>query len=265
MQKRHTNRELYFKEQGQTTQKYVIPFIQEIININKKTSVMEIGCGEAGGLKPFLEMDCKRIVGIDISRSKIDNAKKFLSTNKKKSNIELLCADIFDINDIGTFDIIIARDIIEHIYDKEQLLQNTKHFLKPQGKFFLAFPPWFSPFGGHQQMLENKFVSKLPYIHIIPTFMYKFILKLFKENDTKIKNLMELKKTGLTIEWFEKILNKTNYTINKKVLYFINPHYETKFGLKPRKQLKLISSIPYLRNFFITTVFCIISKNDNQR
>jgi hypothetical protein len=42
------------------------------------------------------------------------------------------------------------------------------------------------------------------------------------------------------------------------VYYFINPNYKFKFNLNPREQSKLISSIPFLRDFLTTTVYYLI-------
>ncbi len=260
MQERHSNRQKYFKEQGITTKKYVIPFIEEVKKINKDTSVLEIGCGEGGNLAPFLEIGCHRIVGIDMSKVKIENARNFFKNNYKTDNISFVCNDIYNISveDIGKFDVIIMRDVLEHIHGQEKFMNFVKKFMKPDSKFFLGFPPWHNPFGGHQQVCKSKFLSKLPYFHILPVFMYKSILKLFGETDLMIKDLLEIKETGITIERFEKII-KNNYTKNKRILYFINPNYEVKFGLKPRVAWKLISAVPYIRNFFITTNYYVIS------
>ena len=53
---------------------------------------------------------------------------------------------------------------------------------------------------------------------------------------------------------------------DKRTFYLVNPNYEAKFGLKPRTQSRLISSIPYLRNFLITTNYYLISQGaDRQR
>lgn len=53
MQERHSNRERYFKEQHLVTEKYVIPYINQVFQIDSTMTVAEIGCGEAGNLKPF--------------------------------------------------------------------------------------------------------------------------------------------------------------------------------------------------------------------
>lgn len=258
MQERHRSKLQYFEEQALTTQKYVIPYMSELISINEETTVLEIGCGEAGNLKPFLELGCKA-TGIDISCGRIDLAKQFYETYDKRENLELICSDIYLVNPTKKFDIIIMRDVIEHIPNQEKFMGFVKQFLKPDGKFFLGFPPWQNPFGGHQQICKNKFLSKIPYFHLFPKSTYTFILKMFGESERTINGLMEIKDTGISIERFERILKRENYTVQKRTYFFINPNYETKFGLKPRKQLGMVASIPWLRNFFTTAMYYVIS------
>ncbi len=262
MDERHTNRELYFKEQGTTVSKYVLPFIEEVKEINENTSILEIGCGEGGNLVPFLERGCKRIVGIDMAANKIANAKEYFSHQEHHENITFIADDIYNIDpeELGQFDIIITRDVLEHIHGQEKFMHFVKRFMKPDGKFFLGFPPWHNPFGGHQQMCKSKFLSRLPYFHILPKFMYRGILKAFGESEATLDVLLEIKDTAITIERFERILRKEKYKKDKRVFYFINPNYEVKFGMKPKVSWKFISAIPYLRNFLITTNYYVISK-----
>ena len=99
MQARHSDRKKYFNEQALTTRKYVIPYLQDLIEINENTSVLEIGCGEAGNLVPFLDMGCKRVVGIDISEGRIENGKLYHSDHPNYKNLELIAEDIYDILD----------------------------------------------------------------------------------------------------------------------------------------------------------------------
>ncbi len=259
MQERHTNREKYFEEQVHTTEKYVIPFIHEIFLFNESKSILEIGCGEGGNLKPFLDLGSK-VTGIDLSEGKIENAKQFFKNHPQKENLTLIAEDIYTTQSLGQFDLIIMRDVIEHIHDQEKFMSYVTKFLKPDGKFFLAFPPWYNPFGGHQQICKNKILSALPYYHILPRSFYTGILKMFGESSGTIESLLEIKETGITIERFQKILSQNNYKIEKRSFYFINPNYEIKFGLKPRKQIQLISSLFGLRNFLTTSCYYLISK-----
>ncbi len=261
MQERHSNRKRYFDEQGLTTAKFVIPYLLDLITITPETSVLEIGCGEAGNLKPFLDMGCKRVVGIDISEGKINNGKKFFSDHPNIANLELIAENIYDTVSPEEFDIIISRDVIEHIPNQELFMARCRDFLKPNGIYFIGFPPWYNPFGGHQQMLKHKIFSKLPYFHIIPRPLYTSILKLIGTSENSIKAALEIYDTRITIEKLNSILKKNNYTVLKKTDWLFNPNYETKFGIKPRKQLAIVSAIPFFRNFLTTASYYVVRAN----
>jgi hypothetical protein len=47
--------------------------------------------------------------------------------------------------------------------------------------------------------------------------------------------------------------------IVEEELFFINPNYEVKFKLKPRRLWKALN-IPYLRDFYTTTGYFILKK-----
>ena len=85
MQERHKNRKLYFDEQSYTTAKYVIPYISKFKKIDSNTKVLEIGCGEGGNLKPFVDMGCQ-CVGIDLNEQQIRNAEMYFTDNKQLTN-----------------------------------------------------------------------------------------------------------------------------------------------------------------------------------
>lgn len=261
MQDRHINRDKYFFEQNFTTKNYVLPFIADIITVDKGTSVLEVGCGEGGNLVPFINAGCQRVVGVDISEQKITNAQQYLNRYSSGNAIELIHDDIYNLTPsvIGQFDIIFARDVLEHIHDQNRFLRIIKQFLKPNGKLFLGFPSWQNPFGGHQQICESRVLSKLPFFHLLPRLLYSWILKLFGESDQKVGCLLEIKETGISIERFERIATKELYKIEKRDLYFINPNYQIKFGLKPRKASKLIVALPFVRNFILTSNYYLLS------
>jgi len=259
MQKRHKNRKQYFQEQAYTTEKYVIPFINDHFKVEKGTDILEIGCGEGGNLLPFLEIGCN-VVGVDLSKPQLDNAAVYFEDHSNNSNLKLICKDIYDIKDeIGKFDVIIMRDVIEHIPNQERFMGYVKKFLKPNGVFFLGFPPWQMPFGGHQQTLKS-FLSKTPYFHLLPNPLYKGLMSKMKESEKVIEGKMFIKETGISIERFKRIVKDEQYNVLKEVHYLINPNYEIKFKLKPTKQLPVVDKIPYIRNFITTCCYFLLSK-----
>ncbi|MEO0339112.1 MAG: class I SAM-dependent methyltransferase, partial [Bacteroidota bacterium] len=105
MQERHKNREQYYKEQGITTAKYLIPYVERYIPITSESRILEVGCGFAGNLSPFIERGCE-VVGIDLGEHLIELGKKFLAKNYPDANATLVCSDIYDTDaaTFGTFD-----------------------------------------------------------------------------------------------------------------------------------------------------------------
>lgn len=259
MQARHQNRLQYFKEQGVTTEKHVLPYIREKKEINHLSNVLEIGCGEGGNMKPFLDLGCK-VTGIDINESRLKLAAEFYEEHPNRDQLTLIFKNIYDCTreELGSFDIILLRDVIEHIPDQDRFLSFVKNFIKEDGVIFFGFPPWHMPYGGHQQVLQSKVLSKLPYTHLLPNPLYVGLMKSFGIPKKSIESRLEIKETGITIERMERILLQEGYKILKKDLFLINPNYETKFGLKKRKQNTLIGAIPYVRNFFTTCAYYLV-------
>lgn len=261
MQERHINRKKYFEEQEFTTQKYVIPFITPFLKITDQISVLEIGCGEGGNLKPFLDFGCK-CMGIDLNSQQIQNAKHYYEAHPNLSKLDLISEDIYNMEHLNDqFDLIMLRDVIEHIPDQERFMHFVKRFLKKDGVLFFGFPPWYNPFGGHQQVLQG-IPSKLPYYHILPKPLYLGVLNLFGYKKNELQELLEIHDTGISIERFEKILKKEQYKVLSKTDFLFNPNYEVKFGIKPKKVVFPFYKIPFFRNFYTTAVYYVIMKNE---
>jgi SAM-dependent methyltransferase len=254
----HADRKRYFDIQVLNAEKYVIPFIEERFEVKAGMRVLEIGCGEGGVLKAFINKGCEG-VGVELDAPRIDDARKFLPEDIAAGRLRFVVKDIYEVDverDFnGLFDIIVLKDVIEHIHDQAKLIRWMKNFLKPGGIVFFGFPPWYMPFGGHQQMCRSK-ISRLPYIHLLPRSIYRWILKKKKE---PVDAMMEVRDTGISIERFEKICKKQGYATVHARHYLLNPIYEWKFGWKPRRQSIIIKAIPFVRNFFTTCVYYIIT------
>ena len=258
MQKRHTDRLQYFSELAHTSRKYFIPYIKNYIDIDRPLSILEVGCGDGGNLLPFAR-EGHKVIGVDISSNRINGAKAFFEKEGVKA--DFVCADILDCEDFdGRFDLVICHDVVEHIRDKREILNKMDGFIKPSGIIFIAFPAWQMPFGGHQQICYGRWLSRLPFIHLLPRRLYRKLLSLGGESEECINELMAIKSTGITVERFERLVAETSLEIVNRRLYLINPHYEVKFGLRPRSLPAFISNFPYIRNILSTSCFYILRR-----
>jgi SAM-dependent methyltransferase len=259
MQARHSDRERYFNEQVCTTSRYYIPYIRKFTGAISG-EIIEVGCGEGGNLFPFAQMGCK-VTGVDIDTTRIQQARAFFS--EKGQQGAFLATDIFQKAELQhRFSLIVVHDVIEHIEHKAHFLSGLKNLLSPGGIIFIAFPAWQMPFGGHQQTARGKIISHLPFIHLLPPTLYRAGMKICGENENTVQELLTIKKTKCSIELFQRIVRQTGYRIINRQLWFINPHYEVKFGFTPCKLHKVISAIPYLRNFLSTSCFYIIKPKE---
>ena len=259
----HRDKRKYFEINIANVEKYVMPFIEEAKPLKPGMRVLEIGCGEGGVLKPFLDKGLIA-VGVELDEARLVDARNYLAGEMAANKVKFVSRDIYK-TDIeaelgGRFDLIVLKDVIEHIYDQPKLLAFMQKMLLPGGMIFFGFPPWQMPYGGHQQILKNKWLSKIPYYHLLPMGVYKSIMKAAGEN---VKEMEEIKDTGISIERFEKISAAAGYDVANKKHFLVNPIYEYKFGLKPRQQFAIIKSLPWVRNFFTTCVYYLLKAKTN--
>ncbi len=254
----HKDKSRYFQMTYWVTEQHVIPFIGDAFKPGMK--VCEIGCGEAGVLKAFLDKGATGI-GIELMERRAALAKENLAKEISEGKAEIINKDIYDIDPIKDkdlkFDLIVLKDVIEHIPNQEKFIKKLHDLLLPGGRVFFGYPPWYMPFGGHQQICQSKFLSKLPWFHLLPMSIYISVLKLFNESDATIKDLREIKETGIAIERVHRIIADNDFKIKKQTYWLLNPIYVQKFKLKP---LKSLINIPLLKNFYVTAHYVLFER-----
>lgn len=246
--------------QVDNAEKNVIPFIEEKFALWEGMKVLEVGCAEGGVLKAFLKRGCKG-VGVELDEHRMTYAveynKDFIQSGQAQFIAKNIYDESFEIEFAEQFDLVILKDVIEHIYDQEKIMAQFKKFMKKGGCIFFGFPPFAMPFGGHQQIAQSKIFSKLPYTHLLPMSIFKLVMRIFNEPPAQF---IEIKETGISTSRFERIAQDEKYEFVNSRQFLFNPIYEYKFGLKPRVQFSLISSIPYLRDFVTTCAFYLLRK-----
>ena len=257
----HSSLEVRFEQQVNNAREYLLPFIEGVVEIKAGVRILEIGCGEGGVLRPFMEKGAQ-CVGVDLNTSRIKTAGEMLLPEVEKGLVDLRVKNVYD-EDFqeefaGAFDLIMLKDTIEHIPGQAQFIPYLRRFLKPNGHIFFGFPPWRMPFGGHQQICQGRFLSKLPYYHLLPAGLYKAILKAGGEPEKVINELLEIQECGISLGRFERIIKKSEMKVVHKRLYLFNPIYRYKFGLKPRVQASWVAALPWVRDFVTTAGWYVV-------
>lgn len=233
--------EKHFFEQKEFTEKYLFPYFQKYCPGFLNFKVLEVGCAEGGFLHVLLNHGM-HAVGLELASHRIALAKKL------DPRLTIYHGDITDPRVImrlkGPFDLVVMRDVIEHVEDREKAFENIVRLLKPGGFLYVSFPPKFSPFGGHHQN-GNSFLRYIPYLHLLPPFFLRLFGKIAKESPHIIEYAILNFQNGLTISQFETLCQKFGFRPIVKGLYLVRPIFQLRLGMKPLR----FPSIPILREF----------------
>ena len=244
-----------YQEQHWYGEHFLFDFIGDT-NVKGKR-ILEIGCAEAGLLK-FYQDRGAICSGLELSDIRYNNARLLNESNA----MHLFQADIcqpksYEIELQNKYDLIVIRDVIEHIEQKEIALKNIYDLLKPNGKLFVSFPPKYCAYAGHQQTIPAM-IGKLPYIHLLPNFLYKGYLGLIGCPDNKTDYLLSTKETRISIYRMKKLLKIIGFNIIKESNWFLRPAYSFRFGLPRLKNI--FSFVPILDEIFTNGVLYLLER-----
>jgi len=119
-----------------------IHMLIENSDIDNKSKVLEIGCGNGAITEYISDITGANITGVDISSLSIETA--IDRTKEKKDRLKFEAINISDLSfKENTFDSIIAIDSLFFINPFDDVVENLVKMLKPNGKMgvFYIYPP----------------------------------------------------------------------------------------------------------------------------
>lgn len=244
--------EKHYFEQIDFSNFYLIPYLEKHIPNFYKCRILEVGCAEGGFVKAIHDKGIL-IKGVELEQDRVDTSKA------KASELNIIQGDITDSKIADKlkdkYDLIVMRDVIEHIPDRDAAFKNLSYLLNDGGYLFITFPPRFSGFAGHQQNGKSAF-RYIPYLQLLPNILIKFLGKVFGESDKLINHVIENYNIGLSIRKFKQLYKKYSFEIAKKDLFLFRPIYKLRFGINPVR----VPEIPILKEFIIFGCECLLRK-----
>lgn len=233
----------FYKEQYWYAKEFLTKYLP--VKKYKGLNILEVGSAEGGALKYFYEQGAN-CYGVEISKGRNDFAIEYVNQKEIKFLEGDICNNTF-VKELPQMDLILIRDVIEHIPDKLTALKNLNKLLKGNGLVFLSYPPKYSPYAGHQQNVKKK-IGSLPFIHLLPKSIYTIFLKAAKLTKEKIAELLQTRRDMISIKKIENLFDKAGLEIEQKDYYFIRPCFEKRFGWKPKKTV--FNSLPLIKETF---------------
>ena len=119
---------------GESGEKLTRVFVELVKNLNGVRSICDLGCGN-GHITGRLAALGYQVTGVDASPSGIKIARHAYP------GVEFVEAMIDrDLKSVGSFDLVISSDVIEHLYRPSDLLEAATALLKPRGQILLGTP-----------------------------------------------------------------------------------------------------------------------------
>jgi 2-polyprenyl-3-methyl-5-hydroxy-6-metoxy-1,4-benzoquinol methylase len=196
----------YRHYQTELARRVLVPLLEENGVAVDGKRVLDLGCGVGGCAAAFAER-AAYCLGIDVGEFQWVGA----------ANLEFRRADALDPavaeSVRGGFDIVLLRDVIEHVGDKLLLLSHAAGALRGGGHALVSFPPYWSPYGAHQQSeLRPHRLRFLPYLHGHPA-------------------LAGIRRTRMTVAAFERVAREAGFRVLARRLYVARPSATLRYGI----------------------------------
>ncbi|MDD2573514.1 MAG: class I SAM-dependent methyltransferase [Bacillota bacterium] len=222
--------------------------------------VLDIGCGAGGKALYYASRSADVVYGIDTVEHYKEEAEGLARQKDLETRFRFVTGDAADMPfEDGFFDTIIMNDAMEHVDMPRQVLNECYRVLKPGGRVYINFPPYYHPYGAHLSDAIG-----IPWVHRI--FGQKTLIKCYKD---LVKDLPDGQRridfrigrteqgreyfsyiNGMTIDRFEELIRH----IPLKVGYY---------RLVPlRNPLGALAKNKTLREYFVKMVVCIMEKGD---
>ena len=234
--------------------------------------VLDLGCGHGGktvyyAISDHISTSPKLVVGVDIDFSFVREGLKFArfkgawSASFAQARAEALPFTS------RSFDFIFTHDVFEHVDNLEWTLKECYRLLKPDGRLFAVFPPYYHPLGAHLHY------TKLPCLHWFFSIelIYEVIQEQYGTNfRLQIINRRTLREglNGTTVREFNDILVRSPFKVHYRCLApFFSPASSIGKRIRPNllsrgfvALLQIFANSPLLQEYFAHRIVVVLQR-----
>jgi ubiquinone/menaquinone biosynthesis C-methylase UbiE len=236
----------------------------------KHQDVLDFGCGQGGLSILAAQAGAKSITGIDANEAQIAFAKDRLrNLNHLPVSPKVFKAKDFKTIDLpaASIDAVLCFDTLEHIMEYESIIREWHRVLRPGGRVFIWWVPWWNPYGPHIESLVP-----IPWAHVFfsDRVLVNTCARMYDRAEFKPR-LWDLDETGrkkpnkwltmkslpevnrLTIARFEKTYRQIGFKQERREIFGFG-------GSLAGRTTRVLTRIPLLRDFFCSCTVYLLRK-----
>lgn len=244
-------------EKGEDTIKYYLNHTS-VETMFKDKVVLDVGCGAGGKTLYYASEGPEKVYGIEIVDYYEEEANELAKNKGLLDKFQFVVGDASNIPfDDASFDTIIMNDAMEHVDEPLKVLNECYRVLKPGGRLYVNFPPYYHPYGAHLSDAIGFPWVQLFFSDTTLINVYKDLVKDLSDGEKRINFRISKDENGkeyfsylnkMTIKKFNNILSQTKY----KVEYY---HEEPL-----RSYFTPLAKIPKVKECFTRMVVSILEK-----
>lgn len=244
-------------EKGEETVKFYLERVSKEEMFLDKV-ILDIGCGAAGKTLYYASQGATKVYGIDVVPRYEAEANQLAADKGLADRFQFVLGDAAQLPfEENTFDTIIMNDAMEHVDQPLAVLKECHRVLRPKGRLYVNFPPYYHPFGAHLSDAIG-----FPWVHLF--FDEKTLIEVYKDQvkdlpdgEERIKFRIDVNDqgeeyfsyiNGMTVKWFNRLIKETDF----QLLYYRE--------VPLRSFFKPLAKLPLLRECFVKMVVGILEK-----
>ncbi|MCO6466690.1 MAG: class I SAM-dependent methyltransferase [Bradyrhizobiaceae bacterium] len=245
---KHPRTRRNFRMQYRLAVHTLIPWLEKLGVLPANPAVCEIGCGEGGVIDAFAQHGTSAALGTDIVGLLLEQISIPIA---KELNLPVdftahdVIGDAIPPEWDQRFDVVVLRDVIEHLDDQGAAMRSIRRILKPNGTILLTFPPYTSAFGGHQQLLGTT-LGNLPFVHLLPRSVFEQIIKKGDEvNQDEVRRLHAIR---ASVKGVKDAARRAGLEVLAERYFGLRPVFRWKYNLPiPTLELTAVRGFPLVK------------------
>ena len=248
----------YFEYQRAVAREAVLPWLRPRVRL-EGAAVADFGAHQGGLLDEVrASTGAASGLGVELNEAVVASS-PFVSDERFRLEVgDLTALD----PQAGPFDLLFLHDVLEHVVDVERVLAAAAARLTPGGRLFVAFPPYRSPFGGHQHLAAG-WARAAPYLHYLPGRAFFRLARPganeYMSSADSLSDLVSVRRTRLTLGRAEHAFGAAGLRVVARRLFLVRPEHTLRYGV-PTVGAGPLGAWPVLRELAVSGAYYLLAR-----